>query len=185
MYKGIKTILFATNLTRNCVPAFDFAVIMALRFQAKIVLLHVIEKIPNYVEGRLKGLLGDDHWEEMVRSHESEIRQKLIGKRSSSKLIQKALELFCTEAGIDDETSGYQSREVVICDGDIVESILEKSVEYDCDMVVMGAREGHLLSKTIGNTIKSVLRKSKIPVLVVPSDPNAKTDFPEVVGWRS
>jgi hypothetical protein len=38
MQDGIKTILFATNLTQACRPAFDFAAILALRFQAKLII---------------------------------------------------------------------------------------------------------------------------------------------------
>lgn len=185
MYKGIKTILFTTNLTKNCVPAFDYSVILATHFEAKIVLLHVMEKIPDYVEGRLKGLLGEEHWKEMVHAHETEIRQKLIGKRTSSKLIEKALEHICTQAGIDEATCGHQSREVVIEDGDIVESILENSKKHGCDLIIMGGHESHPLKKSIGNTIKSVLRKSKVPVLVVPANPEDQAQMADLSGWRS
>ena len=185
MYKGIETILFTTNLTKNCVPAFYFSVILAMRFEAKIVLLHVMEKIPDYVEGRLKGLLGEEHWDEMVHTHENEIRQKLIGKRTSSKLIEKALEHFCSQAGIDDATCGYQSREVVIEDGDIVENILENSKKHACDLIVMGGHVSHPLKKSIGGTVKSVLRKSKIPVLVVPADSSDQAEMADLSGWHS
>ena len=43
--------------------AFDFAVILATRFQAKNILLHVLEKILAYLEGKLKGLLAYDQWD--------------------------------------------------------------------------------------------------------------------------
>jgi nucleotide-binding universal stress UspA family protein len=184
MFKDIKTILFTTNLTRNCVPAFDVAVMLALKFQAKIVLLHVLEKIPDYVEGRLAGLLGQEPWEEMLHSHETEVRQQLIGKRSSSKLVRKALEHFCTEAGIDAVSCGHQSREVVIGDGDVVESIIDNSKQHACDLIIMGGHEGYLLTTSIGATIKSVLRKSKLPVLVVPADPDGDSKTPDGSGWR-
>ncbi|BBO86231.1 universal stress protein [Desulfosarcina ovata] len=185
MFKGINTILFTTNLTRNCVPAFDVAVILALKFQAKIILLHVMEKVPDYVEGRLEGLLGEGHYKEMVSSYENEVREKLIGKRSTSKLIQKALERFCLEAGIDDEACGYQAREVVIDDGDVAESVIKNAKAHDCDLVVMGGHEAAFLKKSVGNKIKTVLGKSKIPVLVVPADPKEIADLPEVIGWKS
>lgn len=184
MHKGIKTILLATDLTQNCMPAFDFAAILALRFQAKIVILHVIEKIPDYVESRLEALLGETNWNEMMRAYENEARQKLIGKRSSSKLIRKALDHFCTEAGIDEASCGYQSREVVIGDRNIVESIIENSKKHACDLIILGGHEARLLKKSIGTTIKSVLQKSKIPVLVVPADPDVEADVPDDSGWR-
>jgi hypothetical protein len=49
----------------------------------------------------------------------------------------------------------------------------------------MGAHENRLLTKSIGNTTKSVLRKSKVPVIVVPIDPKEKKDLPELSSWSS
>lgn len=184
MREGIKTILFATDLTQKCKPAFDLAVIMALQFQAKIVILHVLEKIPDYIAGRLGGLLGEHGWNEIRRTYENETRQKLIGKRSSSKLIRKALEHYCTVAGIDDASCGYQSREVVVDDRNVVESIIENSKKHTCDLVILGGHEKPPLTKSIGSTIKSVLRKSKIPVLIVPADPALEANVPDESGWR-
>jgi len=168
MFKPIQTILFATNLSENCTAAFDFAASMATRYQATLVLLHVIEKMPEYVEGRLKGLLGEMQWKEMSQSHAVNARQTLIGKKSSSKLIREALDRFCIDAGIDDASCGYHSREIVVTDGEIVEEVIEQSKKYKADLIVMGTRDGFLSDNRIGQTIKSVLRNSKIPVMVVP-----------------
>lgn len=184
MLKGIKTILFTTNLTPNCLPAFDFAALLALRFQAKIVLLHVLEKLPDYAESRLEGFLGEEHWKETLKSYEDEVRQSLIGKRSSSKLIRKALEQICSDAGIDEASCGYQSREVVISDGDIADSIIATSKKYDCDLIILGPHEGLLSSNTLGSTLKTVMRKSSIPVLMVPVPPGFKPDYTPASGWR-
>jgi hypothetical protein len=74
----------------------------------------VIERIPDYAESRLEGLLGEEAWRELRHSQEEDARQKLIGKKSTNKLIRKALEQFCSEAGIDDASCGYDSREVVL-----------------------------------------------------------------------
>jgi len=168
MLKSTQTILFATNLSENCRAAFDFAVSMATRYQATLVLLHVIEKMPEYVEGRLKGLLGEAQWKELSQSHADNARQTLIGKKSSSKLIREALDRFCIDAGIDDASCGYHSREIVVTDGEIVEEVIEHSKKYKADLIVMGTRDGFLSDNRIGQTIKSVLRNSKIPVMVVP-----------------
>ena len=169
MLRDIETILFATNLKKNCVSAFDFAAVLALRFQAKVVLLHVLERIPNYAESRIVGLLGEEQWHQIMHDYDSKVRQSLIGKRSSSEMIQIALEHYCKEAGIDEASCGYQSREVVISDGDVVDSIIDNSKKHECDLIIMGDHEGLISKKAIGNTIKSVLKNSNIPVLVVPS----------------
>lgn len=175
MFKPLSSILFATNLSDNCKPAFDFAVSLATKYQATIILIHVIEKMPDYAERRLVGLLGKKHWEEITKRHEEDARAALIGKQSSSSLIRKALEEFCSQAGIDDSSCGYHSREVVVKDGEIVEEIISQSKEYNADMIIMGARKGFLKDNKIGSNIKEVMRKTKIPVLIVPPYQTEKT----------
>ena len=185
MLKNVKNILFATNLTENAVPAFEAAVTLALAFKAKIVVLHVMEKVSGYVEGRLSGMLGEDQWKLMMEAYQSEIRQKLIGKRSSSKLVRKALEHFCSQVGIDSTSSGYQSREIVVAEsGDIAERIIENAIEQECDLIILGAHEGLLTKQSLGVTVKSVLKKSRIPVLVVPLVEGEEASLPMSSGWR-
>ena len=171
MFKNFKSILFATNLQDNCKPAFDFAVSIATRYQATIVLLHVLEnRMPDYVESRLKGLLGEEKWEEMKESHEVTARQALIAKKSTDELIQAALGKFCDEAGIDDASCGYHSREIVITDGEVIDDVIDKAKEYECDMIIMGAREGLIRKTAISHVITGVLHRSAIPVVIVPPE---------------
>jgi nucleotide-binding universal stress UspA family protein len=168
MFDNVNAILFATNLSDSCRQAFDLAAAMATRFQATLVMMHVMEKMPDYVEGRLRGLLGNEQWEAMQNSQEKNAQEFLIGKKSSNRMVKEALAHFCSQAGIDDDACGYHSREIVISDGDVVEDILKHAEEYNCDMIIMGARDGFLSKNTIGNTIKSVMRRSGIPVMMVP-----------------
>ncbi len=177
MNSPVSNILFTTNLSENCVPAFEFAASMAMQYKARMVMLHVIEDMPVYAEGRLSGLLGKKQWEEIKKAHEMNAVMTLTAKKSSSSLIREALDHFCTlngfseEAGVAEEsTPGRACRKVVVGHGDTVEEIISQAEKFDCDLIVMGAKEGNLLSKTsIGNTIKGVLRRTSIPALVVPS----------------
>ena len=168
MFRSIKTILFATDITEKMKPAFDFTAALATQYQATIILLHVFEQIPDYVEGRLKGLLGEQEFAKIADEHEKSVRKTLIAKKSSDKLIQAALEQFCSEAGIDDHTCGYHSREVVIRKGEVVDEIIKQSEKYACDIIVMGSRKGLLKRTVIGSVIKEVLRRATVPVVVVP-----------------
>ena len=170
MESPVSTILFATNLSENCIPAFDFAGSMATRYEARLLLLHVIEDMPVYVEGRLKGLFGKKEWERIKQTHEDSARQSLTGKRSTSALIRAALDRLCNDAGIEASASHGVCREVVVGHGEIVEEIIAQAEGNGADMIVLGAKEGALLSKvSIGNTIKGVLRAAKVPVMVVPA----------------
>jgi nucleotide-binding universal stress UspA family protein len=168
MFKQLKTIMFATNLDDNCRAAFDIAASMAIRYQATLVLLHVLEELPSNINGRLKGLIGDEAWADITKHHADDARDVLIGKRSTSKLIQKALGQFCINAGIDDSGCDYHSREIVVTDGILVDEIVNQAVKYKSDLIIMGSREGLVSEIHIGSTIKSVMRRSHIPVMVVP-----------------
>lgn len=168
MIKPLSNILFATNLSADCVAAFDYAAAIATRFQATLVLLHVVDKMPEYIESRLKGLLGESQWKESIESQVSAARNQLIGKKSSNKMIKAALAQFCSQAGIDDDACGYHSREIVITDGEVIDDIIENAQKYQCDLIVMGTKEGFLTHNSIGATIKGVMRRATIPVMVVP-----------------
>ncbi len=168
MIKPLRNILFATNLSSDCLPAFDYAAAIATRFQATLVLLHVVEKMPDYIESRLKGFLGEKKWEETQSTLLSSVREQLIGKKSSNAMVQAALAQFCSDAGIDDNACGYHSREIVVTNGEVVHDIVKSAHDYNCDLIVMGTKEGFLSHNSIGATIKSVMRQSKIPVMVVP-----------------
>lgn len=176
MIKPIQNILFATNLSEDCLSAFDYAAAIATRFQATLVLLHVVEKMPEYVESRLKGLLGEKQWEDTIESKLSGVREQLIGKKSSNAMIQAALAQFCSDAGIDDDACGYHSREIVVTNGEVVQDIIKNSQDYNCDLIVMGTKEGFLSHNSIGSIIKNVMRKAIIPVMVVPPVSEAGTE---------
>ena len=168
MLKGIKTILFSSNLTETSRAAFANAAILATQLNAKIVLLHVIEKLPEPYEGRLAGLFGEEKWQAIVNQHYEEAQNALIGKISSRKLVRTALTEFCRESNIDNGQCGCIENEIVIKEGDVIETILEQATEHRCDMIIMGASKGLLSGTAVGHNIKTILKKAQVPTLVVP-----------------
>ena len=169
MLKGIKSILFTSNLSETSQVTFNQTVMLASQLNAKIVLLHVIEKIPESYEGRIVGLFGEDKWAQIVSRHMDEVQHALIGKISSKRMIHTALSEFCRESGIGTEQCGVTENEIVIKEGDVVETILQQAAEHECGLIVMGAGKGLLSGTTVGHIIKSVLKRSKVPTLVIPS----------------
>ena len=168
MLKPIQSILFATDLTENCQPAFEFTLSLAVKFQATVCLLHVIEPLPDNVKGRLKSLIGKHKWEDMIHSQQTSAHRSLLGKKPANTVVKDALNSFCNQTGVDDEACTYQSREIIISDGDVNDEILRHAAENDCELIVLGGHK-NLFSKTsVGSTTKTVLKKSKIPVTVVP-----------------
>lgn len=169
MLKPIKSILFATDLSANCQDALDFTIAIATRFHATIYMLYVIEKLPELVDERVKNLVGVHQWEEMIDSHKMAAHKSLLGKTSTNAMIRKAIHDFCIKEGIDDDSCDIKSREIIISHGQIIENILSNAVTNECDLIVLGGHK-NLFSKTsVGSTTKGVLKKSKIPVTVVPT----------------
>jgi len=170
MLKPLKSILFATDLSANCQPAYDFTLALATRFQATIYLLHVIEPLPDNVGGRLKDLLGRHQWEDMINSQQTNVRHSLLGKTPTNTVVRNALNNFCGQAGMDQESCNFNSREIIISEGDVDEEILKQAGENECDLIVLGGHK-NLFSKTsLGTTTKTVLKRSKVPVTVVPPE---------------
>ncbi len=171
MLKPIRSILFATDLTPNCQQALEFSIAMSARFQATIFMLHVIEKLPESVEGRLKGLLGRHQWSDIVDAQQANVHRSLTGKTSVNTQVRQDIQNFCKLVGIDDATCSVQSREIIISDGEVAESITSHARENQCDLIVLGAKKGVFSKTSVGGIIKSVLKDSTIPVTIVPMAP--------------
>lgn len=177
--KSIKTILLPTSLDKNCWPAFEMAVSIASHYKATLVLLHVLEEMPNYVSIRLKDLLGEKQLTELRDRRAKTVYEALIGKKSTIMQAEEGMEQLCISAGIDEASCGYHSKEIVVVDGVIVEEILAHVKKYNADLVVMGSRKGFLSDSRIGHRIKSVMRQCHIPIMVVPADIEMKVPWSE------
>jgi nucleotide-binding universal stress UspA family protein len=169
MLKGIKTILFTSNLSETSRVAFSHVALLATQLNAKIVLLHVIEKLPDSYESRIMGLFGNEKWAEIVARHKEEAQHALIGKISSRQMVRTALREFCQESGIGGDQCGVTQNEIVVLDGDVVETIIQQAAEHECNLIAMGASIGLLSGTTVGHNIKSVLKRSNIPTLIIPT----------------
>ncbi|RJQ83304.1 MAG: universal stress protein [Desulfobacteraceae bacterium] len=167
-----KTILFTSNLSENSRYAFIHAARLARGFGSKIILLYVIDEMPQQLHYRISALYGEVRWKEMLESHVKEAKRTLTGKVSSKQWIQVALNAFCDDEGISAAEHGVAEPEVIISEGDVVKTILEQSELSNCDLIIMGASKGLLSGTSVGNTIKSVLKGAKVPVMVVPPAPS-------------
>lgn len=169
MSKHVETVLFTSNLSETSRVAFNQVAMLAAQLDARIVLLHVIEKAPESYESRLKSLFGEKKWNEILLHHREEAQHALIGKISSRQMVRTALNEFCRETGIGEDKCGVGQSEVVIKEGDVIETILETAAEHACDLIVLGASKGLVSGTAVGHNIKSVLKRSKIPTLVIPT----------------
>ncbi len=170
MSNKYKTILFTSNLSNTSRIAFKQAAMLAEQSGAKIILLHIMEGEPSgSYEGYVTSLFGHDAWLKILRNNKEEAKHALVGKVTPKQMARTALNQFCKENQKQDEDYVIPDYEILIKNGDVIEVILEQAVEHKCDLIVLGASEGLLSGISVGRNIKSILKKSKIPVLVVPS----------------
>jgi len=169
MATELKTILLATNLRDYNKVAFDVASSIAAHHQANLVLLHVLEKIPQNVEARLTWLFGEEERKKVLQSQTEKVQKTLTGKSVSSAVIRSALTAYCQKTGIEFGLDGNPARDIVVAEGDVVETILNSAYEFDAGMIVLGTHEGLFSKSAINRIVKNVLKGAKVPVLIVPN----------------
>ena len=91
----IKRILYATDLSENARYAMAYAVSMANAYCAQIVILHVIDETPDFVDAHVIGYIGANEWEEIKKRNIDEAREVLIGKKRDNTMIHEVLDRFC------------------------------------------------------------------------------------------
>lgn len=171
MAQQIETILFASNLSETSRVAFGHVAMLATRLDAKIILLHVLEKVPESYEYRLKGLFGESQWNEILEDHKEEAQHALIGKISERQMARTALSQFRRESdtlSAEGRDSAAQD-EIVVVEGDVTATILQQAEELHCDLIALGASKGLLSGTSVGHNIKAILKKAKVPTLVIPT----------------
>lgn len=169
MLKDIKKILFATDLSKECQNAYDYAVSLAMSCQGSITLIHVIERPPITMETQVKNLLGEERYQHIMREHEKDTRSILIGKRKESDIIQSALFKFCEDSKDSHPGCYLQPDEILITHGDVVQEILSTAKNKESNLIILSAhRQSAVADAPVSSVIKSMLRLSEVPVLIIP-----------------
>lgn len=171
--KLLRSILMATNLKEFNRVAFDMAISMATHYEAELVLLHVLEKMPEPIDDeqvwkRLAWLRGKEQREAKRRSEIESARRSLLDKNINSALIRDALKSYVDRFNINEASRPLPIKEVIVAEGDVVEEILSRARKHDCSMIVMAAHEGLFGRTSVSSVLRKVLKKSTIPVLTVP-----------------
>ena len=156
----IRKILYATDLSNNSSYAFVYAVDMAAKHGAGIVILHVVEAgrpvsyAGTLVESVMKGAV--------KKEKEADLRR-----------IKKGIESFCQAMAVK---TGQPCAELVsrtiVSTGYPVEEILNTVENERCDAIVLGTHaKGFLKHAFLGSVAVSVLERTRKPVFVIPVPP--------------
>ena len=167
MIPKIQKILYATDLSPNSVYALRYAMNSAIKHDADIIILHVLEKVDPASHVMLDLYLYEKRQQEIAEEHVSETKT----------LIKKRL-----RALRDQELEGRPEFEkkvisIEVCEGFPAEKILSKAQELNCDEIIMGTHSKGIIANTfLGSTAKRVLRRTRMPVLIIPL-PKTETDI--------
>jgi nucleotide-binding universal stress UspA family protein len=169
-----KKILFPTDLSEHARYSFQYAASVAAFCNAGIVILHVMgDDPPQNTRNMLSVFLGSEKMKELDEQHDEHAqsaRDILIGKRREADIVRDTL-----GGGLEDVKRQLQQHdipadEIIVKKGDPVGEIFAAVKKYDCDLIVMGHGKYNVLAEAVmGSTTKSVLKKSRIPVLVIPT----------------
>ena len=158
MIPEIKTILYATDLSENSQYAFGYAVSLANRYDAKIVVLHVIEDISHQMNVQVADLLGAEKWQKLQRTRKKEVVEIMVHK----------IDVFCKETAAADQSCPFTVTDIKVRNGHPVEEIIAESIASDYDVVIMGTHgHGILAGAMMGSTAMRVVRRSHVPVMVI------------------
>ena len=163
----VKKILYATDLSDTAFHAFAYAVSLANSYGAGITILHVMFEDPD-IDSKVAPYIGDYQWEEIKQRHYQEAREALIGKKRDNVAIQEVLHSFTENVKASDDVQSFATDEIIVERGNPVEQILRQAEKGGYDLIVM-SNLGHstLKDAVMGSTVLRVLRRSKVPVLVV------------------
>ena len=154
MIPQIKKILYATDLSKNSSYAFLYATDVARRHDAKIVILHVIERIPPYAQV-YTGI-----------TYEMERRQQ----EETVEDLKRHLQVFCKKAAaqIGPPCAELVSK-ILVLRGHPPEEILNNANEEGCDVIVLGTHgKGFLAHTFLGSVSNAVLHRTRKPVFIIP-----------------
>ncbi|BBA69646.1 universal stress protein [Geobacter sulfurreducens] len=143
--KPFSTIVFPTDFSENSEYAFDYALTLAKQFNARLVVIHVINE-PVDLRGFYVPHVSFEKLEEEIVA-----------------AAEKMMDKFCRTKIKDHEN--YSS---CIVSGIPYDEVLKKATEEDASLIVMGThgRKGidHFL---FGSTAERVVRNAKCPVMTV------------------
>ena len=155
----IKKILYATDLSKNSAYAFQYALDVAQKSGARIVILHAIEPIPPMVRHYVKGFADEIRWEEKVKYEQETAIEE----------IRKRLQVFCDREARKCLPCVDLISATLVRPGHPVEEILKAAEEEACDILILGTHgKGFLKQTFLGSVARSVLDRTRKPVFIIP-----------------
>ena len=143
--KDFKTILFATDFSESSDYAFQYAYALARKFEARLLLMHVINE-PVDLRGFYVPHISFEKLEEEIEEG-----------------AKKMMEKFCRTHIRD-----FDNYETLIVPGIPYDEVIKKATENSADLIVLGTHGRTGLDHVLfGSTAEKIVRKSPVPVMTI------------------
>lgn len=162
-----RKILYTTDLSESGRYAFHHAAALTNCFKADLTVLHVVESGPE-LDRRLFGYVDEKLWEEIKTRNLQEAKDILVRRKRDNAAIKECVGQFCEEVQGSMTGQPDVSYGIIVKIGDPVNLIIEEAESGNYDLIVMGSHgHGPLRSAMMGDTVLRVVKRSRVPVLVV------------------
>ncbi|MDY0360850.1 MAG: universal stress protein [Desulforegulaceae bacterium] len=164
MFRPVKKILYATDLSEAAREAMKYAISLSSQYGAHMTTIHVV---PNVFEElslstgvEMELYFGFDKWKEM-ETERFENAKRAVKERIDQ--TSKEMEPYIKN------TDNISFSDIIVKIGHPVTEILKTADEEEADLLVMATHgHGRIEELLVGSVSRGVLRKSKIPVVLVP-----------------
>ena len=154
---NIKKILYASSLSDYSRHVYEYAIQLALKNDAEIVMMHAIEPVSELGRFIISQYLPD----ELINQVKLETNQNLLNE------MQRRIDEYHEEEIRRIAPDKHVHVKTLIAYGEHGDAILEVARQEDADVIVMGT-EYRGNSKNKSQTTQHVIKNSRVPVLVIP-----------------
>ncbi len=156
-----KHILYTTDFSENTQDVCAYAASISKQYNAKLTLLHV-------VQDELLDLMIFDVGIEREKGVQNRFTiQKEHFQNMKDQVVKIIEEEYCWDE--------INREDILVEKGNPVKTILRVAEEKKCDLIVMGIKgRSTLEDATMGDTVRRVLHRSSIPVLVIDNSKKVK-----------
>ena len=161
-----RKILYITDLSESGRQAFPHAAAIARCNNSQLTVFHVVETRDLQ---SLEGYVSDELWNDLTHRSLEDARQILLSRRRDNVAIEN-IEQFCKDCMAKETDQPVLNYTVKVEVGEPLNEILNEahSGEYDLMVVSKHGNRASVKDAVIGDTTRRIIRRSKIPVLLVP-----------------
>lgn len=154
----VSTILYATDLGELTRPVFRHALALAKLYDAKIIMLHVVEPMGETTKAFISAYLSQEFSEEKMKESMKDLLIKMKDR------LRRFFEEEC-----EDEKICASVKELMVVAGKPSEEIL-RVAEEKADMIIVGKSTRTVRGlRVMGSTSRRVSRIAMVPVLIIPN----------------